>query len=610
MCGIVGIVSNDNSLRVTIEALKRLEYRGYDSFGVSVLLPTEIFTKKSIGSVNEHDANAFFDDVPKASITIAHTRWATHGGVTVNNAHPHQSYDGHFSLVHNGVIENYLQIRQELQEQGIECQSETDTEIIVHLLAKNYAATADVLSAIEKTVDQLVGEYAFTFMTNHDRECIYAARNKSPLVFGMTAHLAIIASDQTAVAPLTKTMTFAQEGDIIKASSRSVTCYTRKNGQLIAVEREKTHVPWINEAIDKQGYPHYMIKEIYEAIPAIENAIKLRKIDLEPIVDDIVNHQLSITGAGSAFYVSQLGQYYFASLAKKYAYVHPADEFLNLVTLGSDDHLITISQSGETFDTLEVMRSAKKNGVPITSINNVFGSTSQRLATYPIFQGAGTEVCVLTTKAIISQAVILYLLATLMGARKGILEPSVMNQLITELHQLPNLLQTIFNDIQAKIKTVAEKHQAITNWFFIGRWIYYPVAMESALKLKEVSYRHAEGMPAGFLKHGTISLIDENFYTIAFLPNEKTAPEIFHFTMSNISEIQARGGKVIAFGHETESHKDIIKLHDYVKLPSINKYLDPILHLIAGQLLAYHYAVSLGREIDKPRALAKSVTVR
>ncbi|MCP5419545.1 MAG: glutamine--fructose-6-phosphate transaminase (isomerizing) [Gammaproteobacteria bacterium] len=610
MCGIVGVVGNNNSVRIAIDALKRLEYRGYDSFGVSVLHDQEIFTKKSVGSAIEKDNQGFFVDVPPAPLVIAHTRWATHGRVTEKNAHPHHSYDGNFSLVHNGVIENYLEIRQQLLEQGVQCKTETDTEVIAHLLAKHYEVSGDLLKTIYHTIGELEGEYAFVFLTRHDPDHIYAARYKSPLVFGSTPDLTIIASDQTAIAPLTKNMTFIREGDVVKASFNKAVCYEQADGRLVEVQRESVHIPWVDEALGRHGHPHYMIKEIYETPTAVETALKLRRVDLEPIVNDLVKRQLSITGAGSAFYASQIGQYYFADLANKYTYVHPSDEFLNLFKISNNDHLITISQSGETFDTLEVTRRAIQVGAPVTSISNMFGSTSHRLATYPIFQGAGAEVCVLTTKAIVSQAIILFILATLLGKKNGTLTSSQAEGLLDDAHRLPEAMGMIFEKYQPKIKETAIKHKDITNWFFIGRWMYYPVAMESALKYKEVSYLHAEGMPAGFFKHGTISLIDDDFYTIAFLPKEESYPDIFHFTISNISEIQARGGKVIAFGHEEEGHKDIKSLYDYIQLPTVNKYLDPILHLTAGQLLAYHCAIALGREIDKPRALAKSVTVR
>ena len=607
MCGIVGVVHKDESLRIAIDAIKRLEYRGYDSFGAATLQPDHIAGKKDVGSVTENDAHGFFDSIPDSTISLAHTRWATTGEVTQANAHPHLSFDGKFSLVHNGVIENYRQLRQDLLRDGIECQSETDTEVIVHLLAKNYMRTLDVLEAVRCTVDSLEGEYGLAFITQVDPENIYGVRFKSPLSFGHIDNMSIIASDQRAIAPLTQHMTFLEDGDIVKASAQKVTCYTNN---LSKVRRSETYLPWTDDDNGKQGYSHYMAKEIHESPIAVKTALAISDDSLAKTIGQLKDRELNITGAGSAFYVSQIGQYYFALLAGKYARMHPADEFLGLLQPDSKDHLIAISQSGETFDTIEVIRASIDNGASVTSINNVLGSSCQRLADYPIFQGAGAEVCVLSTKSIISQTMILHRLAILSGLETGRLDGEEFDKLTEDAKRLPGVIEKLFEDSEKKIEEIAIANCHIDNWFFIGRGIYHPVAMESALKFKEVSYLHAEGMPAGFFKHGTISLIDNNFYTIAFLPNKLHDPDNFRFTMSNISEIQARGGRVIAFGHEDEDEEEISSLWDYARLPSINKYLDPVLHLVAGQILAYYCARTLGRNIDKPRALAKSVTVR
>lgn len=610
MCGIIGAISNEMTLRWTIDALKRLEYRGYDSFGISTLQTDHIATKKEIGSIQKQDEQNFFTDLADSNVSIGHTRWATHGGVTKENAHPHHSADNNFTLVHNGVVENHRQLRRKLEKQGIEFQSNTDTEVIVQLLAYHYQQSLDILEAMKLTVDELDGEYAFVFFTQHDREHLYGSRYKSPLCFGLKDNMVLFASDQTAIAPLTQNMTFIEDGDFIKASFQGVTCYARQQDKLVEVERNPVDIPWQSDDEGKQGFPHYMIKEIYEAPLAVKNVLRGKQKKLSPSVEDFATKQLNITGSGSAFYASQIGQYYFSFLAKKYTRVYPSDEFMNLVELGEQDHLMTVSQSGETFDTLEVMRAGLKSGSTLSSINNVFGSTCQRLAQYPIFQGSGTEICVLSTKSVISQSFILYNLAKMLGYKQGVLSEAEYQKLSDDAQKFPVVIQSLFEQSEDKIKETATTNSKIENWFFIGRGIYYPIAMESALKFKEVSYIHAEGMPAGFFKHGTISLIDENFYTVVFLPNKKFDPDNFRYTMSNISEIQARNGKVIAFGHEDENDEDVTHLYDYIKLPTLNKYLDPLLHLIAGQLLAYYCAVSLGREIDKPRSLAKSVTVR
>jgi glucosamine--fructose-6-phosphate aminotransferase (isomerizing) len=318
---------------------------------------------------------------------------------------------------------------------------------------------------------------------------------------------------------------------------------------------------------------------------------------------------LNIVGAGSGLYSASLGQYYFALLANKYARVHASDEFLNLVHFTATDHLIALSQSGETFDTLEVVYDALNKGVPVTGVNNVFGSTCHRIVNYPVFQGAGAEVCVLSTKSVISQDMILYLLAAHMGHKNGTLTTETFKTLLDDARRLPSVILSVLDNYQAPIREIAFAHKHIHNWFFIGREMFYAVALESALKYKEVSYIHAEAMSGGLFKHGTISLIDEEFHTIAFLPQQATSPHIFNFTLSNIAEIQARKGKVIAFCHEGDADR-VSNINEYVMLPSVNRYLDPIIQLVAGQILAYYCGIALERNIDKPRSLAKSVTVR
>jgi glucosamine--fructose-6-phosphate aminotransferase (isomerizing) len=615
MCGIVGVVSKTNStLNIAVEALKRLEYRGYDSFGVSVLHPGHpglISTKKAVGSVIEHSGNHFFDSVSDGKITIAHTRWATHGGVTEKNAHPHLSFDGAFSLVHNGVIENHRELREKLLATGIKFESETDTEVVAHLLAFHFGETGDILESLRRTIVQIHGEYAIAFTTIHDQDHIYGVRFKSPLGFGQTEELGMIASDQRAIGPLTPNMTFLEDGDVLVLSAESASVYNlHANGSLAPVERKVISLPWAKDSSELNGYPHHMVKEIHEAEAAVQNAFSLSEEVLNAVVEDLGGKDISITGAGSAFYVSQIGQYFFSQLADTYTRVHPSDEIRSLVSFNGHDHLIAVSQSGETFDTLEAVREALNSGSTVTSINNVYGSSCQRIAQYPIFQGAGTETCVLSTKSIVSQVLILYRLAKLLGRKRNLITPAEYDAMSNGEKDFGKILQVLFEEQEEHIKSIGSRNKLVDNWFFIGRGVHYPVAMESALKFKEVSYLHAEGMPAGFFKHGTISLIDNRFFTVAFLPGKETDPDTYRFTLSNISEIQARGGKIIAIGHDADISKDIGQIQDYIALPSINRYLDPVLELITGQLLAYYCAASLGRNIDKPRALAKSVTVR
>jgi len=576
-----------------------------------VLHPGLISTKKAVGSVIEHSGKHFFDSVSDGKITIAHTRWATHGGVTEKNAHPHLSFDGAFSLVHNGVIENHRELREKLLAAGIKFESDTDTEVVAHLLAVHFNETGDVLESLRRTIVQIHGEYAIVFTTVHDQDHIYGARFKSPLGFGQTEELGMIASDQRAIGPLTPNMTFLEDGDVLVLSAESASVYhLNANGSLAPVERKVISLPWAKDSSDLNGYPHHMVKEIHEAEAAVQNAFSLSEEVLNAVVEDLAGKDISITGAGSAFYVSQIGQYFFSQLADTYTRVHPSDEIRSLVSFNGHDHLIAVSQSGETFDTLEAVREALSSGSTVTSINNVYGSSCQRIAQYPIFQGAGTEVCVLSTKSIVSQVLILYRLAKLLGRKRNLITSVEYDAMSEGEKTFGKILRVLFEEREEHIKSIGSRNKLVDNWFFIGRGVHYPVAMESALKFKEVSYLHAEGMPAGFFKHGTISLIDDRFFTVAFLPSKETDPDTYRFTLSNISEIQARGGKIIAIGHDADISKDIGQIQDYIAIPSINRYLDPVLELITGQLLAYYCAASLGRNIDKPRALAKSVTVR
>ncbi len=607
MCGIVGVISpKSGSLKMAVDALQRLEYRGYDSFGVSVLDGSGIRTKRSIGSVSMQVKNGFLDDVADGTSVIAHTRWATHGGVTEANAHPHVSYDGMFSVVHNGVVENYRALQQKLAKKGIQMRSETDTETIAHLLAMHYEATGNVMAALQKTLGELTGEYAIVFSTIHEPGKLFGTRRKSPLGLAESNGLGIIASDQRAVGPLAEEMIFLEDGDIAVVSPAKAEVFTQEGTK---VRRIATKLLGGKDESGLDGNPHYMIKEIHEAPIAAERAFAINEKQIEKIAKDMLKKDIAITGAGSSFYVAMISQYFFAHLAKKYVKVHQSDEILSLVPFDTQTHLVAVSQSGETFDTMEVMRAALEQKSVVTAINNVIGSSSQRIATFPIFQGSGAEICVLSTKSIISQTLILYRIAKKLGELNGTLSAKEAKALAADEKKLPEMMRTLFTEMEPKIKFTAGWNRHVDNWFFIGRDAHYPIALEGALKFKEVSYWHAEGMPAGFFKHGTISLIDEHFYTVAFLP-PKSENKLFGLMASNIAEIRARGGNVIAFGHDADVSAEIPNLTDYIALPDLNEHLNPLFELLAGQLLAYYCAVALGRNIDKPRALAKAVTVR
>lgn len=610
MCGIVGAVTHEDSVRTAIEALKRLEYRGYDSYGLATLAGGTLEVRKDIGSVSKADQQQIFGGMRASGVVLAHTRWATHGGVEQKNAHPHLSNNRKFAVVHNGVIENFRALRDRIAQAGVRLRSETDTEVIVQLLELLHAEHGSVDEAFLRTLDALEGEYALVVCSVHEPGALRAACFKSPLAFGEIPGGVILASDQRAIAPLTTAVTFLEEGDIIVATPDTVHVSSRRNGKVTPVDRTPTEVEQRDSDTGLHGYAHYMIKEIHECPIAIRNVMSLADDTFRAPVNAFRNRAVNLVGAGSAFYVSLLGQYYFAQLARRTVTTIPSDEFANLKQLTTRDHLIAVSQSGETFDTLEVMRRGKEAGAAVTAINNVIGCSSQRLADFPIFQGAGPEICVLSTKSIVSQAMVLYRLVVECAVQDGAIDTADQRAYHDAAEDLAQQIEVFLESQNNHVRDLAQRCSRIANWFFIGRSMQYPVALESALKFKEVSYLHAEGMPAGFLKHGTISLIDTAFYTIAFLPHKRSDPDTYRFTVSNIEEIQARDGNVILVGHDEELVRDLDDNAGAIILPHVNLYLDPVLQLVAGQLLAYHCAVALGRNIDQPRALAKSVTVR
>lgn len=608
MCGIVGSIVNGGAARITIDALKRLEYRGYDSFGVATLDDASIEVRKDVGSVTRADDSAFFDGLRDGPAAIAHTRWATHGAVEVRNAHPHLSPDNAFAVVHNGVIENFRQIKQRFSD--VQWRSDTDTEVIAQLLSHYYSQSKSVEDALTATINDLEGEYALVAFSTFAPGTLYAAREKSPLAFAQFDGGVMIASDQRAIAPVSQAIMFLEDGDLVCATADGVNCYTLNSTTLAPASRSATFIEVRDGDTGLHGYPHYMLKEIHEAPGAVQTVLRGASEPYERAAEAMAGRTTSIVGAGSAFYVALMGQYLFADLAKESVAAIPSDEFTNLKTFTENDHLVAISQSGETFDTLEVMKRCREAGGVVTAVTNVFASSAYRAADCPIFQGAGAEVCVLSTKSIISQFAVLYRLVVERALRAGTLDTHRRDELMSDAKRLPEILARHLTEKNDAIKEVATRHKDIPNWFFIGRGIQYPVALESALKFKEVSYLHAEGMPAGFLKHGTISLIDKNFYTIAFLPHKASDPDLYRFTVSNMEEIHARKGNVIAVAHDESVREDLDGLTDLIVVPHVSKALDPVVQLATGQLLAYHCAVALGKNIDQPRALAKSVTVR
>lgn len=610
MCGIIGLAGVCDFKRV-FAGLKALEYRGYDSFGFGGLLDDgRSVVIKKVGAIS--DANRKdFEVLNKSEMVIGHTRWATHGGVSDFNSHPHEDTEDTLMIVHNGVISNFSSLRKKNPQWRLS--TETDTEIAANIIADSIAKSGgDITKGLMLSCELLEGEFAICGIVKDKGNKIFALKRKSSLIVAKKEAGLLISSDRTALSEFADSieLTHLDDDTVVYFNGQTIDSYRFDNGCWVDNRLKFNREDIASSKSDLGSFPHYMIKEITESSCSVTNVIASLMPVAKDIIDELVSSDISMTGSGSAYYVAMIGQYFFKDLANKYVSTHPSDEYLNVRPLGRKDTIIAVSQSGETFDTLEILRKAKEKGSCLVAINNVENCSMQLIADFPVYQNSGKEVCVLSTKSIVSQVAALYMLASKLGNRTGRLSSEALSSNISDLKALPNVINSICNDYGCEIEKIAYDNSSIEHWFFIGRGAHYPVALESALKFKEVSYLHAEGMPAGFFKHGTISLIDENFYTVVFLPSALNDPELFQLTIDNIYEIKARKGRVIGFGHHIHQQLKGELFDSYVELPDINPHLNIIIQLVAGQLFAYHCAVSLGRNIDRPRALAKSVTVR
>jgi glucosamine--fructose-6-phosphate aminotransferase (isomerizing) len=611
MCGIVGMIGKGNVLYGTVEKLSKIEYRGYDSYGFAFLNETGINMMKEVGSVSRALASGRLDLLEESNVALAHTRWATHGRVTDKNAHPHVSYDSKVAIVHNGVIVNHIELRTELESSGIAFKSETDSEVIAHLIARFLENGISPIEAIYKVTKLLVGEYALGILLRDYPNNLYGAKKKSPLLVANNEECSLLASDRIAAINVGTTVTFLEDDDIICLSPGNVEIYRPQDeGVLIKCNRESVQNQQLIESVDKSGYPHYMLKEINETPQAIQKVINMPSDEFRNILPKKKGTQIALVGAGSAYYVSLMGQYLLKCFSRLPSIAVPSDEGEHLTVLEKDDVVIAVSQSGETFDTLEFCRNANTLGAKVVSICNVPGSTQEQISFRSFRQDSGPEICVLSTKSVVSQITILSRIALEHGRHSGAINDEIYSRELEALNHLPKLVASMLSETDA-VQEIANKWCNINQWFFIGRGVLFPVALESALKFKEVSYHHAEGMSAGFFKHGTISLIDENFYTVALLPSKVLNPEQYSATLASVSEIVARNGPVIGIGPSDIDQEFLSNFVDYISLPYQNAVIaDVILQIVTGQLLAYFCALKLGRDIDQPRSLAKSVTVR
>ncbi|MDI3540348.1 MAG: hypothetical protein PWQ52_1471 [Methanolobus sp.] len=609
MCGIIGYVGQEPAAPILLESLKRLEYRGYDSAGITVLNST-LETYKTVGKIA--DLESILPAEIKANIGIGHTRWATHGRPETRNAHPHISSG--VSVVHNGIIENYLELKEKLIELGYLFESDTDTEVIAHLLHHNMnngTPDCDLLTAMRMTIRELEGSYAIAALCCNEPDRVVFARKDSPLVIGLGETGNYAASDVTAFLKHTKNVVFVSDHEVGYILPNAIRIYDPE-GRLL--ERSPETIEWDLEAAEKSGYDHFMLKEIHEQPTSIQNTFAGKLMELEGTVrmnelylsPEQIKHlrRATIVACGTSWNAGILGKYLFEKLAGIHTDIETASEFRygNPVLCG-EELTIAITQSGETADTLAAVRSSKSYGCRTVAITNVVGSTITRESDSIVYTRAGPEIGVAATKTFTAQLITLYMLAIHMGRTRGVITADEAKDLIVNLKRLPGQIQRILSR-KEKIKECAQQFADKRDYFFIGRYLNYPVALEGALKLKEISYIHAEGYAAGELKHGPLALITEETPVVAIATKGHTYDKI----LSNIKEVKARNAVVIAVANEDD--KEIEKYADMVlRIPASHEMTSPVLSSVVLQLLAYYTALAKDCSIDKPRNLAKSVTV-
>jgi glutamine---fructose-6-phosphate transaminase (isomerizing) len=607
MCGIIGYIGNRNAIPLVMEGLKRLEYRGYDSAGIAFFRGNEIEVRRCKGKMQQLETLIDTQKI-ESSTAIGHTRWATHGKPSDENAHPHRS-DG-IVLVHNGIIENYVELKHQLQNEGFEFKSDTDTEVLCHLINK-FSCSMPLEEAVRKASKDLRGAYAFAVMSDKEPDKIIAVRKESPLVLGLGENEYFLASDVPAFLSHTREVIFLENNEM---------AVMHKDGVIITdldgapVNQNVEVIPWNSSMAEKGGYRHFMLKEIYEQPRSVADTIRGRVF---PETGDVsieefglsaesigAIEKILIVACGTSYHSAIIGKYMIEELSRLPVEVDIASEFrYRKPIIGANTLFISITQSGETADTLAAMREAKRLGASILTICNVIGSTSARESDYTFYTHSGPEIGVASTKAFTAQIVALYLLAIALGKNRACIDDARASKLIDDVLRLPGQIEAAL-EMDSEIYGIAKELFRTRDFLYLGRGIEYPVALEGALKLKEISYIHAEGYPAGEMKHGPIALIDENLPVLILAPSGP----LFEKILSGMEEVNSRGGILIAI--TTKNHETIRKLSRYsVTIPESNEYLETVLFTIPLQLIAYHIAALRGCDVDQPRNLAKSVTV-
>ena len=616
MCGIVGYIGNRKAVPIILEGLKRLEYRGYDSAGVAVYCDDDqLAVRRASGKLRNLEEAIRLNPIDGA-FGIGHTRWATHGRPTEENAHPHRDCTGDIVVVHNGIVENYLALKQQLQAEGHRFQTQTDTEIIAHLVEKHFAGNLE--EAVRAAVKELTGVFALAVIARSDPNKIVAARSGPPVVIGLGEDEYFVASDVPAILNHTRDMFFLADGDMAVLTREGVHL-SDFDGR--PVHRQVSHILWDPIMAEKGGYKHFMLKEIYEQPRAVRDTtlgrvsqetgrIFLDEMDITP-QQFREFEQVKIIACGTSWHAALCGKFMIEKLARIPVEVDYGSEFRYRDPLLNERTLtVVISQSGETADTLAAQREAKQKGSRTLAICNVIGSMITREAAGSIYTHAGPEIGVASTKAFTCQLTALFILAMYLAQERGMIDESASRCLIQELLRIPAKLETVLSH-DAHYEELARKLFRAGDFLFLGRGIHFPIALEGALKLKEISYIHAEGYPAGEMKHGPNALIDENLPVVVLATRDPASADsrvLYEKTLSNIQEVKAREGTVVAVC--TEGDHEANKTADHIiELPPTNELLSPILEIVPLQLLAYHIAVRRGCDVDQPRNLAKSVTV-
>ena len=607
MCGIVGYVGESQAAPILLEGLEKLEYRGYDSAGIAVYDGKKINMKKAMGRLKVLNELTHGGELLSGKLGIGHTRWATHGAPSDINAHPHFNKDQSIVVVHNGIIENYLKLKHRLESKGYEFVSETDTEVIAHLL--DYYYDRDPLEAITKVMHRMEGSYALGIIFADHPEELYAVRKDSPLIVGHTKDGSIIASDVPAVLKYTRDVVFIQNEEIVKLTEDKLEFY---NIDEEVIEKETTHIDWDVNAAEKGGYEHFMLKEMYEQPKAILDTFSPRIKGNEVVIDELgmsddeirAVKKIMIVACGSAYHAGVTGKYIFEGLTRIPVEVDTASEFRYRDPIIEDGTLlIVISQSGETADSLAAIREAHAKGGKVLGIVNVVGSSIAREADNVMYTWAGPEIAVATTKAYSCQLIAEYLLAMKFAHVRGKISDAELADMIEDMKELPAQVEMLLNN-KKNIQKFANRYLAAKDIFYIGRGIDYAIAMEGSLKMKEISYVHSDAYAAGELKHGTISLVEDGTLVTAILTQEN----LYKKMISNMEEVKTRGAFVMAVTNVDNT--EVERNADYVMyIPKTNKYFTNTLAIIPLQLFGYYVAVGKGCDVDKPRNLAKSVTV-